>query len=93
METECSLPCSQEPTTRPCPEADESSLHLTNQPTQWSGVLLEKLIVTQLVKKFPTFHEDRKFLTVFTRNRHWSAYWVRCIHSTTFQPHFPKMNF
>jgi len=30
-------------------------------------VLLEKLIVTQLVKKFPDFYGTRKSITVFTR--------------------------
>jgi hypothetical protein len=28
-------------------------------------ILLEKLIVTQLVKKFPTFYRTLKFITVF----------------------------
>jgi hypothetical protein len=31
-----------------------------NQPTPWSGVL-EKLTVTQLVKKFPTLYETGKY--------------------------------
>jgi hypothetical protein len=34
--------------------------------TPWSRVLLEKLTVTQLVKKFPAFYGTRKFITVFT---------------------------
>jgi hypothetical protein len=29
---------------------------LKSQPTPWSRVILEKLIVTQLVKKFPAFY-------------------------------------
>jgi hypothetical protein len=29
--------------------------------------LLEKLIVIQLVKKFPTFYGTRKFINAFTR--------------------------
>jgi hypothetical protein len=33
--------------------------------------LLEKLIVAQLVKKFPIFYGSRKFITVFTRAGHW----------------------
>jgi len=38
-----------------------------------SRILLEKLIVTQLVKKFPTFYGTR----------HWSLSWARWIQSTT----------
>jgi len=37
-----------------------------------STVLLDKLIVTQLVKKFAVFYVIRRFITVFTRARHWS---------------------
>jgi hypothetical protein len=36
--------------------------HLMNR------VLLEKLLVTQLVKKFPTFYGIHRFITVFTWN-------------------------
>jgi hypothetical protein len=36
--------------------------------TSWSRVLLEKLSVTQLVKKFPTLFGT---LTVFARGCHW----------------------
>jgi hypothetical protein len=35
------------------------------------SVLLEKLIVTQLVKKFPSFYDTRKFITVFIITHHW----------------------
>jgi hypothetical protein len=38
----------------------------------WSRVLLEKLIVTHLLKKFPAFYRTQMFITVFTRARHWS---------------------
>jgi hypothetical protein len=34
--------------------------------TPCSRVLLEKLIVTQLVKTFPAFYRTRRFITVFT---------------------------
>jgi hypothetical protein len=34
-------------------------------------VLLEKLQVAQLVKKFPVFYGTRRFITVFTTARHW----------------------
>jgi hypothetical protein len=33
----------------------------------WSRGLLEKLIVSQLVKKLPTIHGTQRFITVFTR--------------------------
>jgi len=35
-------------------------------------VLLQKLIVTLLVKKFPAFYGTRRFITVCTTARHWS---------------------
>jgi hypothetical protein len=38
----------------------------------WSRVLLEKLIGSQLVKKFPAFYETRRFITSFTSARHLS---------------------
>jgi len=34
--------------------------------------LLEKLIVTQLVNKFPAFYVIQRFIDVFTGTRHWS---------------------
>jgi len=37
--------------------------------TQWNLVLLEKLTVTQLVKKFPAFYGAQKLISVFTRAR------------------------
>jgi hypothetical protein len=47
-----------------------SSIHYTMTPC--SRVLLEKLTVTQLVKKFPAFYGTRGFITVFTTVRNWS---------------------
>jgi hypothetical protein len=38
----------------------------------WSGVLLEKLIATQLVNKFLSFHVCRRLITAFTRACHWT---------------------
>jgi sulfur relay (sulfurtransferase) DsrC/TusE family protein len=35
-------------------------------------VFLEKLTVTQLVKKFPTFYGSQRFITMFTKACHWS---------------------
>jgi hypothetical protein len=43
----------------------------TNSLTPWSRVLLEKLIVTHLVKKFPAFNGTWRFTTVFTRACQW----------------------
>ena len=40
--------------------------------TPRSRVLLEKLTGLRLVKKFPTFHVTRRFITAFTRGRHLS---------------------
>jgi hypothetical protein len=57
----------------------------TNQPPLWR-VLLEKLIFVQLVKKFPSFYGTRRFITMFTRARHWSLSWVRWIQSTSSHP-------
>jgi hypothetical protein len=34
--------------------------------------LLEKLIVAQMVKEFPTFYGTLMIITVFTRARHWT---------------------
>jgi hypothetical protein len=41
--------------------------------TPRNRVLLEKLIVSQLVKKFLAFYGSRKFITVFARARHWAV--------------------
>jgi hypothetical protein len=40
--------------------------------TPWSRGLLEKLTVSQLVKKFPALYENRWFITAFTTARHLS---------------------
>jgi hypothetical protein len=49
-------------------------------------LLLEKLTVAHLVKKFPSVYGTRKFITVFTTTRHWSLSWARCIQSTPSNP-------
>jgi len=49
---------------------------LTNFITPWSRVLLQKLIGSQLVKKFPTFYGTRRFTTAFTSSRHLSLSWT-----------------
>jgi len=40
--------------------------------------LIEKLLVTQLAKKFPTFCVTWRFITVFTRASHWSLSCISC---------------
>jgi hypothetical protein len=49
------------------------------QLTPWSKALLEKLIITH-------FYGARRLITMFTRARHWSLSWTRCIQSTTSHP-------
>jgi len=43
-----------------------SFLRIKQLQTPWSKVLLEKLIVIQLIKKFPACYGTRTFITVFT---------------------------
>ena len=49
--------------------------------TPWCRVLLEKLTGLQLVKKFPTFHGTRRFITALTSVRHMSLSWASPIQS------------
>jgi len=49
--------------------------------TPWCGVLLEKLTGLQLVKKFPSFHGTRMFITALTSIRQLSLSWVSPIQS------------
>jgi len=56
----------------------ESYIWLTN----WSRVLLEKLIVNHIAKKFFSFYETRRFVTVFTTACHSSLFWATWIQST-----------
>jgi len=53
-------------------------------------VLLENLTVTQLVKKFSAFYVSLRFITVFTRVRHWSITWAKWIQSTLSHPCFVR---
>ena len=54
---------------------------LTYLLTPWCRVLLEKITGLQLVKKFPTFHGTRKFITALTSVRHLSLPWASPIQS------------
>jgi hypothetical protein len=56
-------------------------LYYQHLHTLWSRVILEKLIGSQLVKKFPTFSGTRKFITTLTRARQLSLSWTRSIQS------------
>jgi hypothetical protein len=47
----------------------------TDSLTPWSRVLLEKLAVSQLVKKLPAFYGARRFITAFRSDRHLSLSW------------------
>jgi len=64
--------------------------HLTwNKQTNRDSIgtiLLEKLILTQLSKKFSALYGTLKFITVFSRNRHWSIFWARRIQYPPSQP-------
>jgi hypothetical protein len=44
----------------------------THSLTPWCKILFEKLIVTQLVKNIPLSYGTRRFITVFTKARHWT---------------------
>jgi len=63
-----------------------SDLVRINQITAWRRVLLQKLIVTQLVKKFPAFYGTRRYNAAFTRSSHCSLSLTRRIQSTSSQP-------
>ena len=58
-----------------------SSGYVTYLLTPWCRVLLEKLTGLQLVKKFPTFHGTRRFITALTSVRHLSLSWASSIQS------------
>ena len=49
--------------------------------TPWCRVLLEQLTGLQLVKKFPPFHANRRFITALTSVRHVSLYGASQIQS------------
>jgi len=56
------------------------------QLTPWDRDLLENVTVTQRLKKFPAFNGTRRFITAFTRARHWFLSWARWIQSTISHP-------
>ena len=61
--------------------------------TPWSIAILEKLTVFQPVKKFPTFHGTRRFITAVTSAHHLFLSWASSIqfiypHTTSWRPIF-----
>ena len=54
--------------------------------TPWITVFLEKLTVSQPVKKFPAFMEHERFITAFTNARHPSPSSTRLIQSMSSHP-------
>ena len=62
------------------------STHWRQALTAWIKVLLEKLTGSQLVKKFPTFYRNRRFITAFTSARHLSLSRASSIQSMPTHP-------
>jgi len=54
--------------------------------TPWGRVLVQKLTVAKLLKKFSAFYGTSRFITMFTRTRHWYLSWARWIQSTPRHP-------
>ena len=63
--------------THPYPD----TLYITNSLTPWSRVRLEKLTVSQFVKKSPVFYGTRRFISFFTSARHLSLSRAKSIQS------------
>jgi len=55
-------------------------------------VFLEKLTVTQLLKKFLAFSRIWRFITMFTKACHWSLFLSKINSVHTLPPYFPKMH-
>jgi len=64
-----------------CTSTPQYALYFHILLTPWCRVLLEKLTVLQLVKKFPAFHGTRSFITALTSVRHLSLSWASPIQS------------
>jgi hypothetical protein len=62
------------------PERHTSSISAL---TPWRRVIFEKLIVSQLARKFPAFNGTWKFITMYIRTCHWILCWATWIHCTT----------
>jgi hypothetical protein len=51
---------------------DEDDISADLLTYSWSGALLEKLQIVQLLMNFPAFYGTRRFIIVITRALHWS---------------------
>jgi hypothetical protein len=60
--------------------------------TPWSRILLEKLTVSQLAKKFPSFYGTRRFITALTSARQLSFFLSQLIPAHTPTSHFLKIH-
>lgn len=52
-------------------------------PTLWSRGLLEELIISHLVNKFPISYEILRSIIMFARSSHWTLSWSKWIQSTS----------
>jgi hypothetical protein len=59
----------------------------------WSRVLLEKITLTQQLKIFPVFHGIRRFITVYTRARHWPFFWAGWVQPISSASHLFNIHF
>ena len=66
----------------PQPTPPPRTHHILYLLTPWCRVLLEKLTGLQLVKKFPSFHGTRRFITALTSVRQLALSWASPIQST-----------
>jgi hypothetical protein len=55
----------------------------SKQLTSWSRVILEKLTVSQLDKKFPVLYGSQMIISVFSSVSHWSVFRATSFQSTT----------
>jgi hypothetical protein len=53
---------------------EEGNTITVKERTPRCRVFLEKLVVSQLVQKFPDFYGSRKFTAEFTRTSHWMLF-------------------
>jgi len=65
-------------------EGDNSEKQAKHKSTKTpSSTVLEKLTASKLVKKFYTFYETQRFITMFTRVYHWTLFWAAWLNSTS----------